>query len=292
MNDTTDFSAHAAGMTSVMLACGPDAFRSGEMHKIFLACRQYLIYGALCSREASFLGDHQWLSLIPDEDKLAYDRVMDIMTQLPGVRKRFITLQSCSPGTARYVAKRQTLIDHLWHLQAAIADARVESLKHPPQQHYTFANFTDAITLTVYWACAIENYNLLGQSYEAFGISSTSHSIKLTPTTTFTITTFPTTTPPSPPNLSLFAAADHCRALAMTHAKDICSSVHYFTSNNRPNVFALVHIMSPLKMALRCFVLNLPASAEYLAWTHDMLGVLQRTGMGVMEWVMLDRGGY
>lgn len=173
---------------------------------------------------------------------------------------------------------------------SSIDDNSASSLTSPPQRNYSFSCFSDAYILWLYWTL-MEVYNILRECNDAVAVTD------MTCTIPDSFLREPSGqraclhSRGSKKSMRPSAAAERGKAAALVSAKHICSTYEYAVGNCTDGLY-VYHIFGPLNMAIRCFMLNLPASTEYLAWTYDRMHGLVRDDGSIMGALMSDRAVY
>jgi hypothetical protein len=283
---------------------GPAEFSSGNMRQFLLAIRLHLILGALTTRQSTFLASKEWLDVTSDnDDDGELGKLLDILAQLPALRSDFVRMRQMLDSSAQLCAA-STALEKLWNLRAAmylwslsISSNAQEAMKRgrpiPPgdkrgHSPYTFACFRDTVMIMLYWACLTEVYNLLGQTYEVVGMFRAN---AFAPQSLEGLLSVDLQSGLCEQQVQPFAAASRCRNSAMLHATSICSAATSFTFNTG-DAFRWVYLIFPLKVASRCFLLNLPGALTEFESIHETLQMLENSGAYILQSLGEDHSAY
>ncbi|KAK3073000.1 hypothetical protein LTR53_005812, partial [Teratosphaeriaceae sp. CCFEE 6253] len=93
---------HIGGMLALLQACGPQAFQSSTLRKAFSSSRSMLITIAMFTRRRTFLEEACWRKTPwadDPESKSEQDKLVDVMSILPGLLEDLGPLQQDLPST-------------------------------------------------------------------------------------------------------------------------------------------------------------------------------------------------
>lgn len=299
-NQPKDFAAHINGIGAIMLHRGPNAFAAGNARGFLLAVRLHLILGALTTRQKTFLADEQWLCAATLDAECRFEILISAMTKLPAIRATFVKMQNTFDPEAR-LSTAVSLLDSAWNLRNAMHQwslVHCTGILQPPKEgevspsdattadelrNPCFASFKDAVMMNLFWASLVELYNIMAQLYEVVGMF---HAHADAPATLES-----NSKQYRKKSVRPFVAAGKCRGSAMQYATQICSALKYFSFSSG-NAFRSVYMLFPLKVAFRCFVLNLPRSAAWLELLQEALDSLTRSGAYIVQSLAEDNGVY
>lgn len=166
--------SHAAGVTRLLEARGPESYTTDKGHAVFLHARILTTLRASTGRKACFLSQPQWLT-IPwnNHPKNMQHKLVDVMVFLPVVLETYDTMKTNTSHELKartqqrraLLAKCVALCEQLqgWYNQLR-ADANGRSLWHtfpsndpsyPFRQTFSFDNQMVAYTIMLYWTCSL-----------------------------------------------------------------------------------------------------------------------------------------
>lgn len=306
--------SHVKGMAELVRLRGPSAYSEGTDNLILRSCRVNMILGALCALQPTFLSSDQWRS-VPwgASPRTDYDAMIDLMSFLPSLLSRCVSLRSLSGARARHLG-RLRLVHDCWDLEekfgtwynqlpsnvkrTTITDTDQELLGSAAPnaafpKSYMFTSLSAAHMHMMYWASLQVIYNMIKLLLQAsLGIETTYYwpdhpaalrcpscfaAFKVSPDEAFNGCRCGFIAAQTKFSVSEVWPLEEGHASTQT-ASNICMSIQYCLEQNF-KLMGPYYTLFPLKMAIGGFTSCLPAAAVQLRWCYAMVDMLETKGL-------------
>ncbi|KAL1963109.1 hypothetical protein VTN77DRAFT_8652 [Rasamsonia byssochlamydoides] len=273
-NAAAGLSAHIKGVGELIRAHGPEQYRSGILHKLFIGFRPLLVIEAFRARQPTFLALEEWICVpfslfAPSPMQNLLSQVAIVPSMLHQIDR--FTKALCEPTPSDVTETFFSLVDVVIRLEnweislqsetdgpcywPRVTDrtpTKQSSSSHDPS--IWFPNITMANVFTHLWAFRIvclAELEKLASSHPYLVLEAWS----------------------LPRHLRLDRIQDHILALS----KQICHSMEYLMQDEM-KLFGPASTLFPLKTAYERFKLDGPRQQEHVAWCESIIRQLVAKG--------------